>query len=109
MNKCPVSKYCGGCQYQHLEYATEFAAKQKQLLDLLARIGRFENLPPLEPACAAETPYGYRNKLRLEARPARAENGRKYVDYGYLQNDNKTNVTIITKIHAESIFRCHFK
>ncbi|MBO4620438.1 MAG: class I SAM-dependent RNA methyltransferase [Victivallales bacterium] len=87
---CPHFGVCGGCQYQHLEYTTEFTAKQKQLLDLLTRIGRFENLPPLEPVCAAETPYGYRNKLRLEARPARAENGRKYVEYGYLQNDNKT-------------------
>ena len=87
---CPHFGVCGGCQYQHLDYATEFTAKQKQLLDLLTRIGRFETLPPLEPACAAESPYGYRNKLRFEARPARAENGRKYVEYGYLQNDNKT-------------------
>lgn len=87
---CPHFGVCGGCQYQHLDYPTEFAAKQKQLLDLLRRIGRFQELPPLEPAVPAETPYGYRNKLRLEARPAKADNGRKYVDYGYLQNDNKS-------------------
>ncbi|MBQ4479884.1 MAG: class I SAM-dependent RNA methyltransferase [Victivallales bacterium] len=87
---CPHFGICGGCQYQHLDYPVEFAAKQKQLLDILKRIGRFEELPPVQPACRAAAPYGYRNKLRFEARPARAENGRKYVDYGYLQNDNKS-------------------
>lgn len=87
---CPHFGICGGCQYQHLDYATEFAAKQKQLVDILQRIGRFRELPSIEPACCAAEPYGYRNKLRFEAQPARAENGRKYVDYGYLQNDNKS-------------------
>ncbi|MBR4125362.1 MAG: class I SAM-dependent RNA methyltransferase [Victivallales bacterium] len=87
---CPHFGICGGCQYQHLEYAKEFSAKQKQLIDLLRRIGHFENLPPIQPSCPAVAPYGYRNKLRFEARLAHAENGRKYVDYGYLQNDNKS-------------------
>ncbi|MBR6471910.1 MAG: class I SAM-dependent RNA methyltransferase [Victivallales bacterium] len=88
--RCPHFGVCGGCQYQHLDYATEFAAKRKQLQDILRRIGRFQELPPPEPSCAAAEPYGYRNKIRLEARPAQAENGRKYADYGYLQNDNKS-------------------
>ena len=93
--QCPHFGVCGGCQYQHLDYQTEFAAKQKQLLDLLTRVGRFQQLPPLERAVAAAEPYGYRNKLRFEARPARTDEGRKVVDYGYLQNDNKTFLKIL--------------
>ncbi len=38
---CPHFGVCGGCQYQHLDYTTEFTAKQQQLLDLLTRIRLF--------------------------------------------------------------------
>lgn len=83
--RCPLYGECPGCQYQHLDYATEFAAKQKQLMDLLHRVGHLENLPELEKAVPSPQEYGYRNKIRLEAA---LHDGA--VEYGYYMKDNRT-------------------
>ena len=93
--QCRLYGKCAGCQYQHLEYAAEFAAKQKQLRDLLRRIGGFNELPEFDIAFAAPQQYGYRNKLRLE--PAFMElpgvEGERLV-YGYYGSDNKTLIRV---------------
>ena len=85
---------CGGCVYQHLDYPVELAAKQKQLEDLLRRIGGFTSLPILECCFASPKTYGYRNKLRLE--PFVVEKGDQGVrlSYGYCLTDNKTFFTV---------------
>ncbi|MDD4098051.1 MAG: class I SAM-dependent RNA methyltransferase [Lentisphaeria bacterium] len=81
---------CGGCVYQHLDYPTQCAAKQKQLADLMARIGKFAAFPAPEPAVPSPLEYGYRNKLRLEpTAPIRDDQGVR-LGYGYCQRDNKT-------------------
>lgn len=92
---CPHYGRCGGCQYQHLTYEAEFAAKTKQLADCLSRIGGIRELPPIEPAFPAPECYGYRNKLRLEAKQCVVEKGEPaQVDYGYYALDNKTFMRI---------------
>ena len=53
---------CGGCRFQDLDYAAQLAQKERQVLDALVRIGRFQE-PPLEPILPAASQYGYRNKL----------------------------------------------
>ena len=53
---------CGGCRFQDLDYAAQLAQKERQVLDALIRIGRFQE-PPLEPILPAASQYGYRNKL----------------------------------------------
>ena len=99
----PVCKHygiCGGCQYQHIGYEEEIAAKRKQLGDLLKRIGGFADLPPIEPCFPAPNPYGYRNKFRLEPfeRPRVPEEDgegvRKVVEYGYYKLDNRSILPI---------------
>ena len=92
---CPHYGRCGGCQYQHLTYEAEFAAKCKQLKDCLQRIGGFSVLPELSPAFPAPECYGYRNKLRLEACALKVAPGDPpLVDYGYYALDNKTFMRI---------------
>lgn len=94
---CPHYGKCGGCQYQHLDYQTEFAAKQKQLQDCLTRLGGLKALPPLDEAFPAPEPYGYRNKLRLEAKQLNTPPGATpQVDYGYYALDNKSFMRINT-------------
>jgi 23S rRNA (uracil1939-C5)-methyltransferase/tRNA (uracil-5-)-methyltransferase len=58
---CDLFGECGGCQYQHMEYATQLEWKQKQVEDSFARIGGIEfavNRPIPSPQ-----KYGYRSKL----------------------------------------------
>jgi 23S rRNA (uracil1939-C5)-methyltransferase len=61
---CPYAGTCGGCCYQHVAYAAEAAWKQKQVRDLLERIGRFAD-PPVADMVQAPAALGYRNKLTL--------------------------------------------
>lgn len=61
---CPHFRACGGCRYQHLDYAAQVRWKQKQVAEILARIGGFRT-PPLEPMIPSPHPYGYRNKITL--------------------------------------------
>ena len=61
--RCPHFGVCGGCSLQHLSAAAQLAAKQAQLMEDLARIGRVvpeRILAPLEgPA------WAYRRRARL--------------------------------------------
>jgi len=61
---CPQFRACGGCQYQHLDYSAQVRWKQKQVAEILARIGGF-SAPPLEPMIPSPHSYGYRNKITL--------------------------------------------
>ncbi len=85
---------CGGCAYQHLQYSAEFAAKQKQLLDIMQRIGGFRSLTALDFSFPAPEIYGYRNKLRLEpSEPVREDDG-IHMTYGYCLIDRKNFFTV---------------
>ena len=60
--KCPLFGVCGGCQYQHLSYEAQLRWKQKQIKDLMQRIGGIEN-PQVEPTHPSPRTFGYRSKL----------------------------------------------
>ncbi|MCP8969851.1 23S rRNA (uracil(1939)-C(5))-methyltransferase RlmD [Ectobacillus ponti] len=61
---CLVYKQCGGCQLQHLSYEGQLKAKEKQVRDVMQRIG---NLPdvPVHPVLGMENPWLYRNKAQV--------------------------------------------
>lgn len=62
---CPhYAEGCGGCSWQHLDYATQLAAKEEMVRDSLQRIGEFSDVP-VEPIVAAEEPWFYRNKMEF--------------------------------------------
>ncbi|OUL37556.1 23S rRNA (uracil(1939)-C(5))-methyltransferase RlmD [Nostoc sp. T09] len=58
---CIVADKCGGCQWQHIDYEFQLAAKRNQVIQALERIGGFMQ-PPVNPVLAATSPLGYRNK-----------------------------------------------
>jgi 23S rRNA (uracil1939-C5)-methyltransferase len=66
---CPYFGRCGGCHYQHLDYATQVEAKRAILAEELRRLGKVE--PPAEIAAITAEPWGYRNRVQLHV-----ENGR---------------------------------
>lgn len=59
--QCPVFGYCGGCQYQHLEYAAQLDWKTAQVADLLCLQAGLEL--PVKPAIASPVIYNYRSKI----------------------------------------------
>ncbi len=59
---CEHFGVCGGCKWQHIDYALQKSYKQQQVIDNLSRIGKVA-LPEISPILgSAETRY-YRNKL----------------------------------------------
>jgi 23S rRNA (uracil1939-C5)-methyltransferase len=62
---CPVFTRCGGCQWQHLDYAAQLKAKESFVLESLRRIGGIAD-PPLKPIIPSSSPYQYRNKATAQ-------------------------------------------
>ena len=84
---CPWFGRCGGCQYQHLAYPVQAAIKQRQATEVLRRLGGLAAVPAWDAVVAASSPYGYRNKLRMEGL-ARATAG-EIPDWGFVALDNQ--------------------
>ena len=63
-SKCPVSKTCGGCQFQELDYSKELEYKEDMVRNNLERIGGIKN-PPVEKIIAMEEPSRYRNNVQI--------------------------------------------
>jgi tRNA/tmRNA/rRNA uracil-C5-methylase (TrmA/RlmC/RlmD family) len=65
----PACRYfgqCGGCQYQHMDYAAQLRHKQKQIAGLFEHVGRFS--PGLVGAVVpCPQPYGYRNRIMIRS------------------------------------------
>jgi len=78
---CPLAAQCPGCVYQHLSYAAEVQAKQRQCRELLVRLGGLQALPEIALIPAPEE-SGYRNKVILHV----DAQGRT----GYVGHDHQT-------------------
>jgi 23S rRNA (uracil1939-C5)-methyltransferase len=61
---CPIYKECGGCQLQHLSYEGQLKAKEKQVRDVMTRIGKLENVK-VHPVIGMNDPWRYRNKAQV--------------------------------------------
>ena len=57
---CIVADKCGGCQWQHIDYAYQLEVKRNLVVQNLERIGGFSQ-PLVDPMLASE-PLAYRNK-----------------------------------------------
>lgn len=68
--RCPAFGRCGGCAWQHVDYAAQLEAKRRILADALSRIGGIP-LADTPPFTGSPRPYGYRLRARL-----RVEGGR---------------------------------
>ncbi len=63
---CPYFGTCGGCNWQHVAYPAQLAAKRQTLIDTLTRIGGI-TAPDVADAVPSPAEYGYRNKIELTA------------------------------------------
>jgi 23S rRNA (uracil1939-C5)-methyltransferase len=67
--QCQHFGACGGCHYQHADYAEQLLLKQHILRELFAKAG----LAIPEPQLVAGEPWTYRNRIRLRMEGARAD------------------------------------
>jgi 23S rRNA (uracil1939-C5)-methyltransferase len=61
---CPHFGVCGGCQFQHIDYARQIEIKRAMVADLLHSEGGFADAPVL-PTLACAVPWRYRNQMRF--------------------------------------------
>ena len=59
IKKCPVSKYCGGCNYQGIDYSKQLQMKQEYINKLLSKYGK------VKPILGMDNPLNYRNKVQV--------------------------------------------
>ncbi|HTI68443.1 MAG TPA: class I SAM-dependent RNA methyltransferase [Candidatus Limnocylindria bacterium] len=81
--RCAYFGECGGCQYQHLDYAAQLRWKHKQIKDLFQRVGGLENVVVHE-VIPCPKPYGYRNRILVRSqwnKPAQTLN------LGFIRHD----------------------
>ena len=60
--RCEHFGTCGGCKWQHIDYAYQKFFKEKQVKDNLDRIARV-SYPDIMPIIGVSEPFYYRNKL----------------------------------------------
>jgi tRNA/tmRNA/rRNA uracil-C5-methylase (TrmA/RlmC/RlmD family) len=83
--ECRYFGACGGCQYQHIAYATQLRLKHKQISDLFERVGKIP-ADKIAPVIPSPQPYGYRNRIMIRSQwngPA------KKLVIGFIRADNK--------------------
>ena len=61
---CQYFGDCTGCQWQHLDYQAQLAAKRDKVIDALVRVGGFAE-PPVSLVLPSDRQYGYRNHARF--------------------------------------------
>jgi len=82
--ECRYFTQCGGCQYQHIAYATQLRLKHKQISDLFERVGKIP-ADKIAPVIPSPQPYGYRNRIMIRSQwngPA------KKLVIGFIRADN---------------------
>jgi len=60
---CPYFGRCGGCQYQHADYAFQVEQKQAILREVLRRVGKIEYAGEI--GSVTGEPWQYRNRIQL--------------------------------------------
>lgn len=63
---CPYFGRCGGCAYQHIDYAHQLEIKSRQVRDVFQRIGKINDVP-LRPIVPSPSQYSYRNRVTVHA------------------------------------------
>jgi 23S rRNA (uracil1939-C5)-methyltransferase len=66
--RCPHFGPCGGCLWQHLDYAAQLRAKEAIVAESLRHLGGVQDVP-LRPIIPNDTPWYYRNKMEFAFQP----------------------------------------
>jgi 23S rRNA (uracil1939-C5)-methyltransferase len=67
---CPYFGVCGGCQWQHIDYAAQTVWKERVFKETLARLGGV-NEEVIQPIAPSPEPFGYRQRVTLQVQKGR--------------------------------------
>lgn len=87
---CRYFGECGGCQYQHIDYAAQLELKHRQVCALFERVGGFSQAL-IAPVIPCPQPYGYRNRIMIRSQWDKFKQG---LNIGYIRADNRLVVDI---------------
>lgn len=65
---CPFFAFCGGCDYQMLDYQKQLEVKEHLAMEVFERIGKM-NFPTLTGIIHSPEPYFYRNTETFKVKP----------------------------------------
>ncbi len=99
--RCEHFGICGGCKWQHVQYAAQLEFKRQHVVDALERIGGFHGVNVL-PIVPSEDEYFYRNKLEFSFgnKPWLTENEKSTV---ILSEAKNLNVELTTDSSAVAL------
>lgn len=80
---CVYFGRCGGCQYQHIDYAEQLRIKHKQIADLFERVGKIPS-DKIAPVIPCPSPYGYRNRIMIRSQWNKPE---QKLNIGFVRSD----------------------
>lgn len=65
---CEYASYCGGCKTQNLLYEAQVRAKEQQVHELIAHVGKFSDKDPefrgvMKDIVPCDIQFHYRNKV----------------------------------------------
>lgn len=70
--RCPIFGQCGGCQWQHIDYPVQSAAKAEILAETLFRIARVDRAA-IQNVIPSEHPFAYRSRVQIKMRCIRGQ------------------------------------
>lgn len=82
---CSVFGVCGGCQWQHLQPASQRLWKQKVVEESLSRLGKLPGVPVLDTMGTDDGSWHYRNRVQWEVDTETEELGARDFRLGYYQ------------------------
>ncbi len=99
---CQYFQRCGGCQYQHIDYAVQVEQKREILREVLQRVGKIEF--PGEIETIAGESWQYRNRVQLHLQGGRVgyfgQHSRELVEIDHCPIASPKLNETIGKIHA---------
>ena len=85
--RCPLFGRCGGCQYQHLDYAAQLAWKRRQVAELLEHMaGLAFDVAPVVPS---PREFHYRSKITPHFAPPRSA---EPIPIGFLRQGTRFDI-----------------
>jgi tRNA/tmRNA/rRNA uracil-C5-methylase (TrmA/RlmC/RlmD family) len=92
--RCALFGECGGCQYQHLDYAEQLEWKRRQVEELLRHMAKVEF--PVAPVMASPQHYGYRSKITPHFEP---DGEGAIQEIGFLRQGRRKEIVDVPQCH----------